>query len=134
MNTADYLLEFGKPTDLVLIGDKFRNTYHDLHQACGRLYGELATAGVGTGDRVAILGVENDYARGYISALNSLIPEKIEDIVQYDPDTLPGSLDLTPVRGNNPDIILLLSMSEAEAVAEMIRNPHEPLRGSHPKP
>lgn len=73
-------------------------------------------------DRVAILGGENDYARGYISALNSLIPEKIVDIVQYDPDTLPGSLDLTPVRDNNPDIILLLSMSEAESVAEMIRN------------
>ncbi|MRR31707.1 hypothetical protein EG834_15560 [bacterium] len=56
MNTADYLLEKGNPADLVLIGDKFRYSYHDLHQACSRLYGELATADVVTGDRVAILG------------------------------------------------------------------------------
>ncbi|OQA58810.1 MAG: hypothetical protein BWY45_01043 [Euryarchaeota archaeon ADurb.Bin294] len=73
-------------------------------------------------DRVAILGGDNDYAHGYMNALKSVIPEKIVDIVQYDPDTLPDSLDLTPVRDNNPDIILLLSMSEAGAVAEMIRN------------
>jgi len=42
--------------------------------------------------------------------------------VQYDPDTLPNSLDLTSVRESNPDIILLLSMSKAGAFAEMIRN------------
>lgn len=73
-------------------------------------------------DRVVILGGNNDYALGYINALKSLIPEKIVNIVQYDPDNLSGSLDLTSVKENNPDIILLLSVSEAGAVVEMIRN------------
>ncbi|TLN27758.1 AMP-dependent synthetase, partial [bacterium] len=56
MNTADFLLEKGNPADAVLLADKFRYSYHDLHQACARLYGELAMAGVSASDRVAILG------------------------------------------------------------------------------
>jgi acyl-CoA synthetase (AMP-forming)/AMP-acid ligase II len=57
MNTADFLLEKGSPADLVLLSDKVRYSYHDLRQACARLYGELEMAGVdGGGDRVAILG------------------------------------------------------------------------------
>lgn len=73
-------------------------------------------------DRVAILSADNDYARGYIKALKSLIPEKIVDIVHYDPDNLPDSLDLTSVSESNPDVILLLSFSEAGTIMEMIRD------------
>ncbi|HOJ97349.1 MAG TPA: ABC transporter substrate-binding protein [Methanospirillum sp.] len=73
-------------------------------------------------DRVAIVGGDNDYAHGYMNALKSLIPDKIIDIVQYNPDTLPDSLNLTSVKKSNPDVILLLSVSEAGEVAKMIRN------------
>ncbi len=70
MNTADYLLENGNPTALVLVGDKFRYSYQDLRQACARLYGELAMAGINPGDRVAILGGNSLFwAAAYLATL-----------------------------------------------------------------
>jgi ABC-type branched-subunit amino acid transport system substrate-binding protein len=73
-------------------------------------------------DRVAILGGNNELSGGYITALKSRIPEKIVNIELYDPDTLPDSLNLTSVRDSYPDVILLLSVSEAGTIVDMIRN------------
>jgi len=73
-------------------------------------------------DRITILGGDHDYAYGYVRALQSLMPEKIADVVVYNPNDLPDSLNITKVRDSNPDVILVLSMSEALTVAEMIRN------------
>lgn len=72
-------------------------------------------------DRVLILGSDNDYSNGYIKALESIIPEKIAGIVKYDPDRLEESLDTEAISENNPDIILLLSVTEGGKVIGIIR-------------
>ena len=84
MNTADYLLEFGNPADLVLIGDKFRYSYHDLHQACERLYGELATAGVAVmgsdrGADISSAGLALAFAMAFSMAMTTVAFRKHRD-------------------------------------------------------
>lgn len=56
MNTADYLLENGDPSDIALIAGKAQYTYQDVKVASARVAGELTLAGVQPGDRVGILG------------------------------------------------------------------------------
>ncbi|HWQ05162.1 MAG TPA: AMP-binding protein [Longilinea sp.] len=85
MNTADYLLENGNPDDLFLLGDRFRYSYHELQQACARLYGELAKVGVSTGERVAILGGNSLFwAAAYLA------------ILKHSAVAVPFALTLTP--------------------------------------
>lgn len=94
MNTADYLLENGNPADIALLGDKFRYTYDDLKQACSRLYRELSMAGVGAGDRVAILGSNSLFwVAAYVATLKlsavavpfavTMLPEDIEGLQNF---------------------------------------------------
>ncbi len=73
-------------------------------------------------NRIAIIGGDNDYSRGYISALESLIPGKIIETQLYNPDNLDSTLNISIIKKNNPDVILLLSVSEGGKVIEIIRN------------
>lgn len=72
--------------------------------------------------RIAMLGGDNDYSRGYITALESLLPDKILFEEFYNPDDLQSTLNITNVTAFSPDVIVLLSVSEAGSVAETIRN------------
>jgi len=56
MNTADYLLEHGRDSDVAIIANKLQHTYADLRQVSGRLVAEMLAHGVGPTDRVGILG------------------------------------------------------------------------------
>ena len=56
MNTADYLLEHGRDSDIAIIANKLQYSYADLRQASGRLLAEMLARGTGPGDRVGLLG------------------------------------------------------------------------------
>ncbi len=56
MNTADYLLEHGRDSDIAIIANKVQHTYADLRAASARLAAEMLARGVGPTDRVGILG------------------------------------------------------------------------------
>ena len=70
MNTADYLLECGRPDDPALIGNKKTHTYRDLKEAAGRVAAELAASGIQPGDRVGLLGNNSFFwAAAYLATM-----------------------------------------------------------------
>jgi long-chain acyl-CoA synthetase len=70
MNTADYLLEFGKDQDIALLTGKTEYTYCQLRAASARMLGELLSLGIQPGERVGILA-ENSllWVSAYLAAL-----------------------------------------------------------------
>lgn len=73
-------------------------------------------------DRIALIGGDNDYTNGYFSALDSLLPGKIIHKGYYNANNINSSLDLTAIRQNEPDVIVLLGFSEGTKVAELLRD------------
>ncbi len=71
--------------------------------------------------RIAIVGGENDYSRMYFTALNDLLPGKIVLNSRYNQDKVNETLNISEIRESNPDVIMLLSVSEGGRVAELLR-------------
>lgn len=76
---------------------------------------------LGKFNRIALIGGDNDYTNGYFTALDSLLPGKILLKSYYDPDIIESTLNITGIGRSDPDVIVLLSVSEAGRVAELIR-------------
>lgn len=72
-------------------------------------------------NRIAILGGDNDYTWGYISALDTLLPGKIILKSVYNSNNPESTLNITEVEQADPDVLVLLSVSEGGKVAELIR-------------
>lgn len=94
MNTADYLLEKGKPEAVALITPREQITYAGLRKACERIAGELLQMGVVPGDRVGILGNNSLFwVASYLAILkiggiavpfaSTLKPEEIASMAQF---------------------------------------------------
>lgn len=70
MNTADYLLDTGRPDQAAIIADGASHTYADLRSAVARLGGALRAAGVQPGDRVGLMGNNSFFwAASYLAIL-----------------------------------------------------------------
>jgi len=94
MNTADYLLEHGSPQQVALIAGKNQYTYQDLRSAAERVAGELTQAGIGSGDRVGLLGNNSFFwVASYLAILKlgaiavpfatTLPPDEINRIIEF---------------------------------------------------
>jgi len=73
-------------------------------------------------DRIAIVGGDNDYSNGYFAALDRLLPGKIVQKTRYDQDYVTLTLNTTEIVEADPDVILLLSVSEGGEVAALLRS------------
>ncbi len=73
-------------------------------------------------DRIAIVGGDNDYSNGYFTALDLLLPGKIVQKTRYDQDSVDLTLNTTEIVQADPDVVLLLSVSEGGEVAALLRN------------
>lgn len=72
-------------------------------------------------NRIAVIGGNNDYTNGYFSALDTLLPGKIQLKSYYNPDKPDDTLNTTAIRESNPEVIVLLSASEGGKIAQILR-------------
>lgn len=72
-------------------------------------------------DRIAVIGGDNDYSRGYFTAFNTLLPEKVILNSRYDQDNVETTLNYSEIVESNPDVIVLLSVSEGTEVIRQLR-------------
>jgi ABC-type branched-subunit amino acid transport system substrate-binding protein len=73
-------------------------------------------------NRIAVVGGENDYSSEYGKALESLLGEKIVLESRYDQNDVSASLNINAILDSDPDVVVLLSVSEGGTVAELLRN------------
>lgn len=73
-------------------------------------------------DRIAVLGGDNDYTNGYYADLHALLPDSIVLMGYYDPDDPASSLNIDEIRASDPEVIVLLSVSEAATVIDLLRS------------
>jgi ABC-type branched-subunit amino acid transport system substrate-binding protein len=71
---------------------------------------------------IGIIGGDNDYSREYFSALDALLPGKIVLNSRYDQNNVQESLNITDIFRVNPDVLVLLSVSEGATVTELLRS------------
>ena len=72
-------------------------------------------------DRIAVIGGDNDYSRGYFSAFTTLLPGKVILKSMYDQDNVETTLNYSEILESNPDVIVLLSVSEGGEVIRLLR-------------
>jgi branched-chain amino acid transport system substrate-binding protein len=82
----------------------------------------VLAAYLNTYDRIAVLGGDNDYTNGYYADLQALLPERIVLMGYYDPTDPASSLNVADIRESDPDVIVLLSVSEAATVIDLLRS------------
>jgi len=83
-------------------------------------------------DRIAVIGGDNDYSHGYFTAFEILLQEKMVLKSLYNQDSVETTLNYSEIIESNPDIIVLLSVSEGGEVIRLLRehNINEPLVGT----
>ncbi|PWR75082.1 branched-chain amino acid ABC transporter substrate-binding protein [Methanospirillum stamsii] len=72
-------------------------------------------------DRIAVIGGDNDYSNGYFSTLDALLPGKIILNIRYNQDSVETTLNYSEIIESNPDVIVLLSVSEGGEVIRLLR-------------
>lgn len=73
-------------------------------------------------DRIAVVRGVNDYSSEFSKALVSLLKEKIVLESRYDQNNISATLNITDILLSDPDVVVLLSVSEGGEVAELLRN------------
>lgn len=82
----------------------------------------VLAAYLNTYKRIAVLGGDNDYTNGYFADLQALLPERIVLMAYYNPNDPASSLNIAEIRESDPDAIVLLSVSEAGTVIDLLRS------------
>ena len=72
-------------------------------------------------DRIAVIGGDNDYSRGYFTAFDALLPGKIILKSRYNQDNVESTLNYSEISESDPDVIVLLSVSEGGEVTRLLR-------------
>lgn len=72
-------------------------------------------------NRIAVIGGDNDYSREYFAALDTLLPGKIVLNSRYDQNHVESTLNISAITQADPDVLLLLSVSEGGNVVDLLR-------------
>lgn len=73
-------------------------------------------------DRIVVVGGENDYSREYFSVLERILPGKIVLQSRYNQNDVNSSLNITEIKQADPDVLVLLSVSEGGTVISLLRD------------
>ncbi len=73
-------------------------------------------------DRIAVIGGDNDYSNQYFSALEQLLPGKFVLKSRYDQNAVESTLNISDIMQADPDVLVLLSVSEGANVVDLLRN------------
>ncbi len=72
-------------------------------------------------ERIAIIGGDNDYSREYYAALHEALPDSIVLDSRYDQNNVATTLNISSISEADPDVLLLLSVSEGGEVIKLLR-------------